>query len=70
MATSKIPDWITAELFEDVLKANVEGYSKVKTFKADIGSAAGENYATIMLRVNIDVELQGKSVGLKSEKNG
>ncbi|XP_037723621.1 uncharacterized protein LOC119555966 [Drosophila subpulchrella] len=58
MATSKIPDWITAELFEDVLKANVEGYSKVKTFKADIGSAAGENYATIMLRVNIEVELK------------
>ncbi|XP_052847004.1 uncharacterized protein LOC128258985 [Drosophila gunungcola] len=62
MAGSKIPDWVTAELFEDVLKANVEGYSKVKNFKADIGSAAGENYATIMLRVNIEVELQdGKS---------
>ncbi|XP_017007948.3 uncharacterized protein [Drosophila takahashii] len=62
MAASKIPDWITADLFEDILKANVEGYSKVKSFKADIGSAAGENYATIMLRVNIEVELQdGKS---------
>ncbi|XP_017123772.1 uncharacterized protein LOC108143753 [Drosophila elegans] len=58
MAGSKIPDWVTAELFEDVLKANVEGYSKVNNFKADIGSAAGENYATIMLRVNIEVELQ------------
>ncbi|KAH8363316.1 hypothetical protein KR084_008213 [Drosophila pseudotakahashii] len=62
MAASKIPDWITADLFEDILKANVEGYSKVKSFKADIGSAAGENYATVMLRVNIEVELQdGKS---------
>ncbi|XP_016952771.1 uncharacterized protein LOC108026365 [Drosophila biarmipes] len=58
MAASKIPDWITAELFEDVLKANVEGFSKVKSFKADMGSAAGENYATIMLRISIEVELQ------------
>ncbi|XP_043654557.1 uncharacterized protein LOC122620935 [Drosophila teissieri] len=62
MAASKIPDWVTAEIFEDVLKATVSGYSKVKNFKADIGSAAGENYATIMLRVKIEVELQdGKS---------
>eukprot|EP00099_Drosophila_melanogaster_P023580 NP_651385.3 uncharacterized protein Dmel_CG10562 [Drosophila melanogaster] len=62
MASSKIPDWVTAEIFEDLLKANVDGYSKIKNFKADIGSAAGENYATIMLRVKIEVELQdGKS---------
>lgn len=60
MAANKIPDWITAELFEDVLKANIEGYSKVRNFKADIGSAAGENYATIMLRVHIEVELKGE----------
>ncbi|KAH8232344.1 hypothetical protein KR032_004445, partial [Drosophila birchii] len=58
MAASKIPDWVTAELFEDVLKSSVEGYSKVATFKAELGSAAGENYATIMLRVHIEVELK------------
>ncbi|XP_039494189.1 uncharacterized protein LOC120453510 [Drosophila santomea] len=65
MAASKIPDWVTAEIFEDVLKATVNGYSKVKSFKADTGSAAGENYATVMLRVKIEVELQdGKSKSL------
>ncbi|KAH8330906.1 hypothetical protein KR067_008721, partial [Drosophila pandora] len=58
MAANNIPDWITADLFEDVLKANIEGYSKVRNFKADSGSAAGENYATIMLRVHIEVELK------------
>nr|AAZ78628.1 CHKov1 [Drosophila melanogaster]AAZ78634.1 CHKov1 [Drosophila melanogaster] len=58
MAAGKIPDWVTAELFEDVLKSNVDGYSKVRNFKAEMGSAAGDNYATIMLRVNIEVELQ------------
>jgi len=68
MASSKIPDWVTAEIFEDLLKANVDGYSKIKNFKADIGSAAGENYATIMLRVKIEVELQGKLLRLMSKK--
>ncbi|EDX14417.1 uncharacterized protein LOC6729606 [Drosophila simulans] len=58
MASGKIPDWVTAELFEDVLKSSVDGYSKVRNFKAEMGSAAGDNYATIMLRVNIEVELQ------------
>ncbi|KAH8307822.1 hypothetical protein KR059_000317 [Drosophila kikkawai] len=58
MADSKIPEWIKAELFEDVLKSSVEGYSKVSTFKAELGSAAGDNYATVMLRVHIEVELK------------
>ncbi|KAH8359882.1 hypothetical protein KR093_009298 [Drosophila rubida] len=55
---SKVPDWVTAEIFTDVLKESVEGFSKIKSFKAEGGSAAGENYATIMLRVNIEVELE------------
>ncbi|XP_016952769.2 uncharacterized protein LOC122817743 [Drosophila biarmipes] len=58
MADSKVPDWVTAELFEDVLKSTVEGFSKVRSFRAESGSAAGDNYATIMLRVKIEVELQ------------
>lgn len=57
---SNVPDWVQAELFEDVLKESVNGFSKIKSFKAISGSAAGENYATIMLRVNITVELEGK----------
>ncbi|XP_023178814.2 uncharacterized protein LOC111604822 [Drosophila hydei] len=55
---SNVPDWVQAELFEDVLKESVNGFSKIKSFKAISGSAAGENYATIMLRVNITVELE------------
>ncbi|XP_060648425.1 uncharacterized protein LOC132786055 [Drosophila nasuta] len=55
---SKVPDWVQAEIFTDVLKESVDGFSKIKSFKAAGGSAAGENYATIMLRVNIEVELK------------
>ncbi|XP_017123786.1 uncharacterized protein LOC108143769 [Drosophila elegans] len=57
MVASKIPDWVREELFEDVLKSNMVGYSKVRSFKAESGSSAGENYASIMVRVNIEVEL-------------
>ncbi|XP_017052318.1 uncharacterized protein LOC108095664 [Drosophila ficusphila] len=58
MAASKVPEWFSEELFEDVLKSSVEGYTKVRSFKAESGTAAGDNYATIMLRVRIEVELQ------------
>lgn len=54
-----VPDWVQAEKFVDVLKESVKGFSKIKSFKANSGSAAGENYSTVMLRLNIDVELEG-----------
>ncbi|KAL7728376.1 hypothetical protein ACLKA6_007467 [Drosophila palustris] len=55
---SNVPDWVNAEVFVDVLKESVDGFSKIKSFKAKSGTSAGENYATIMLRVNIEVELE------------
>lgn len=58
--TDKVPEWLTAEVFEDVLTRNVGGFVKVRSFKTELGSAAGDNYATIMLRVRVQVELKGK----------
>ncbi|TDG48831.1 hypothetical protein AWZ03_004734 [Drosophila navojoa] len=55
---NNVPDWVQAELFEDVLKETVQGFSKIKSFKAISGSAAGENYTTIMFRLHITVELE------------
>ncbi|XP_041674697.1 uncharacterized protein LOC121530179 [Drosophila eugracilis] len=62
MAADKVPEWFVADLFEDVLKSSVEGYSKIRSFKAESGSAAGDNYATIMLRVHIEAELQDGTI--------
>ncbi|KAH8311356.1 hypothetical protein KR044_005911, partial [Drosophila immigrans] len=58
---NNVPDWVRAELFIDVLKESVKGFAKIKSFRVKNGSAAGENYATIMLRVFIDVELEDGS---------
>ncbi|KAH8399653.1 hypothetical protein KR215_011389, partial [Drosophila sulfurigaster] len=58
---SLVPDWVQPEIFLDVLKESVKGFSKSKSFKASAALAPGENYATIMLRVNIQVELEDGS---------
>ncbi|XP_062125235.1 uncharacterized protein LOC133838226 [Drosophila sulfurigaster albostrigata] len=57
-AVNKPADWVQKELFVDLLKETVKGFSKIKSFKTNSGSAIGENYATIMVRVNIVVELE------------
>ncbi|XP_051863627.1 uncharacterized protein LOC117576558 isoform X2 [Drosophila albomicans] len=56
-----IPDWVKPDIFIDILNESVEGFVRITNFKADSGSAPGENYATIMLRVNIQVELKDGS---------
>ncbi|XP_023178864.2 uncharacterized protein LOC111604862 isoform X2 [Drosophila hydei] len=53
-----VPNWVQPEVFMDVLRETVNGFSKIKSFKANSGSAAGENYTTIMFRVSIAVELE------------
>eukprot|EP00099_Drosophila_melanogaster_P023579 NP_651384.2 uncharacterized protein Dmel_CG10560 [Drosophila melanogaster] len=56
-----IPGWVKPEVFEDLLKDNVKDYKKTKALRAKAGVAAGENYATIMLRLELDVETKDKS---------
>ena len=54
-----MPNWIEAKLFENILQENVEGFKNIKEFVVKPGTAAGENYATIILKVEIEVELKG-----------
>ncbi|XP_016952177.1 uncharacterized protein LOC108025998 [Drosophila biarmipes] len=56
-----IPDWVKPEAFEDLLKSKVKDYKETKALRAKAGVAAGENYATIMLRVELDVETKDES---------
>ncbi|KAH8318866.1 hypothetical protein KR074_008364 [Drosophila pseudoananassae] len=56
-----VPEWINKSLFEELLVANVPQYSKILDFRAKPAMAPGENYATLMLRITIEVELTDKS---------
>ncbi|EDW84824.2 uncharacterized protein Dwil_GK14327 [Drosophila willistoni] len=52
-----VPDWVKPELFEQTLKDTVKNYKKILKFKVSPGTRPGDNYVTIMLRVEVDVEL-------------
>jgi len=54
-----IPDWVKPTVFEELLKRIVKDYKATKSMRANAGVAAGENYATVMLRIELDVEKEG-----------
>ncbi|XP_043067594.1 uncharacterized protein [Drosophila bipectinata] len=57
-----VPDWVKPEVFEDLLKKQVPNFKKTKALRAKAALSAGENYATVMLRVELDVETKDNSV--------
>lgn len=56
-----IPAWVTEEYFENIVFEEIQNCSKILKFKAEPGSAAGDNYASVMVRVLIEVELEDGS---------
>lgn len=54
-----MPTWIESSLFENLAKDCVKDFCGIRKFEVKPGSAAGENYATLMLKVDIEVELKG-----------
>nr|XP_036219378.1 uncharacterized protein LOC106625140 [Bactrocera oleae] len=57
-AARQIPDWLKADLFVELLQKNIPNFKCIKNFKVRPAQAAGENYATLMGLVSIDVELE------------
>lgn len=57
---NNVPKWIEAKLFENVLKENTDQFKEIKEFKAYAGLPPGENYSTVMTRIEILIELEGK----------
>ncbi|XP_064535670.1 uncharacterized protein LOC135426495 isoform X2 [Drosophila montana] len=55
----KLPEWLKAELFEQLLKDTFQSFKAIKSFKAMPGTKPGDNYATVMLRIELEVELSG-----------
>lgn len=54
------PEWVNETLFIDVVRADCENYQKILKFTVSPATAAGDNYSSLMLRIDIDVELKGK----------
>uniref|UniRef100_W8C404 CHK kinase-like domain-containing protein n=1 Tax=Ceratitis capitata TaxID=7213 RepID=W8C404_CERCA len=57
-AARQVPEWLKADLFLDLLKKNVPDFKAVKSFNAKPAQNAGENYATLMALVQMEVELR------------
>lgn len=54
-----IPSWIEVSLFEPVVRDIVKDFYQIKDFKVKQALNPGENFACVMLRVEITVELKG-----------
>ncbi|XP_065366658.1 uncharacterized protein LOC135959603 [Calliphora vicina] len=61
-----IPTWIKASLFEPVFKEIFSNFQQIKDFQAKPALSAGENYASIMLRLEAKIELKDGSCKSKT----
>ncbi|XP_073830039.1 uncharacterized protein [Musca autumnalis] len=52
-----VPSWIKPSLFEKVLRNTIPNFKEIKDFKAFGALPPGENYATTMLKIQIEVAL-------------
>lgn len=59
-----VPKWLNETQFAELLSENVAEFSKTIGFRVKPAMAPGENYATLMLRISIDIELTGKLVSI------
>lgn len=54
-----IPKWIEGELFKEVFRQTQPKYQSTKNFRISHALAPGENYTTIILKVEAEVLLKG-----------
>lgn len=66
--TNDIPSWVQASLFEPVVRDIVKDFYQIRDFKVKQALKPGENFACIMLRVEINVELKGMNIFVKIMK--
>ncbi|TMW53356.1 hypothetical protein DOY81_001560, partial [Sarcophaga bullata] len=53
------PQWVNETLFIDVVRADCVNYQKIREFNVSPATKAGDNYSSIMLKVDIEIELTG-----------
>ncbi|XP_075148803.1 uncharacterized protein LOC142222514 [Haematobia irritans] len=66
MKEAHIPSWIDAKHFEDIVKSDVENFDKILSVNASSATKSGDNYASTLLRVKVEVSLTDGSTITKS----
>lgn len=64
----RIPKWVNKENFHKMLSQAIEDLEDITFFRASRAMVSGENYSTLILRVQIEMKLKGKQK--KKKKNG
>ncbi|KAL5274239.1 hypothetical protein ACFFRR_000789 [Megaselia abdita] len=55
------PKWVSEEYFESICSESIKNFSKINKITSEPGSSVGENYASIILRILIECELNDGS---------
>ena len=57
-----IPAWLTQDHFEDIVKKDVSDFRAIKSYKVGAATVAGDNYASSILKIDIEAEKQNGSL--------
>ncbi|XP_055856527.1 uncharacterized protein LOC129919608 [Episyrphus balteatus] len=57
-----IPEWIKEDYFQGILEKDHPDFKRIVRFAVIAATGPGENYTSIMVRVNIDIELKNSSI--------
>ncbi|XP_061399694.1 uncharacterized protein LOC133335438, partial [Musca vetustissima] len=63
---NNVPSWINVKLFENALREAVGDYKAIENFKVANALGPGENFATLMLRVRVELLLSDDSHQVKN----
>jgi len=58
--TEQMPAWLDQQKFEEFIERDFPNLKKIKSFQLEPSAGKGENYTTLLLRANFELELKGK----------
>lgn len=56
----ELPNWLDEHMFVEFLQRDFKEFKAIKNFKVEPTGGKGENFTTLVVRVKINVELNGK----------
>lgn len=59
--TVELPQFVDKTFLNQILRTNYDEKIDVKSFWGEFATKAGENYASLMYRIHISCDLDGKS---------